>query len=135
MVNPGLSSFPPELVKKIVDYLPRADLPAARFMNKQFKAIANPRLFDTIPLWISQKSLESLTDLSNHLELRLYVERIVFSPLQLVEHKQEAKYFSKVKTALEYYTDSLCSVALQFCKHRSAYRAYIDAQRYLAEGQ
>ena len=134
MANPGLSSIPPELVKQIVDDLPRVDLPAARFINKQFKAIAAPLLFNTIPLWISQRSLESLTDLSNHPELSFYVEHIVFSTLQLVEHKQEAGYLSKVKTALEYYTESLCSVALQFCKHRSAYRAYIEAQRYLAEG-
>ena len=115
--------------------LPRPDLPAARFLNKQLKAIAAPRLFDTIPLWISLKSLESLTSLSKHPEPSSYVEKIVFSPLRLKDHKQDSKYLSKVRTVLGYDTNSLDSVALQYCRYKAAYRAFIEAQRYLDEGQ
>ena len=133
MAHSALSCFPPELVKQIVDYLPRSDLPATRFLNKQFDYAANPRLFRTIPVWISVKSLENLAHLSHH-PFRGYVTEIVFSPLRLRDHKKDSKHLSKVKSLLEHETDSMSQVALRFARYQSAYRAFIEAQRYLAEG-
>ena len=134
MGQSALNRFPPELVKTVVDNLPRADLPAARFLNEQFSSIAAPRLFSSVPLWISINSLQNLADLAAHSHLRGYVQEIVFSPLRLIDYKDENKYLSRVKTCLEYGCDSVTSTALHYGRHRSAYRAFIDAQRYLSEG-
>ena len=135
MAQSALSRFPTEIVKAILDNLPRADLPAARFVNKRFSCAAAPRLFSIIPLWISLKSLENLTDLSIHFHLPNYVEEIVFSPLRIIDHENKSEYFMKVERALNYESNSMNSVALQLGRHRSAYHALIEAQRYLAEGK
>lgn len=130
-----LNNAPPEIGKEILSYLPRADLPATRLVNKQLASLAAPRLFQKIPLWLSIKSLESLTHLSYHSSLRGYVEEIVFSPLRLIEHKDQSKYLQTVKTVVEVGSDSMSSVALQYGKQQSAYYSFIEAQRYLAEGR
>lgn len=51
-------------------HLIKSSLPAARFTNKLFLGLAAPRLFSIIPLWISLKSLENLTNLAPHAQLR-----------------------------------------------------------------
>ena len=135
MGRPTLENVPLEIWREILDFLPRADLPAVRLVKSQFAADAAPRLFQKIPLWISIKSLESLTHLSYHPSLRGYVEEIVFSPLQVTRHEDESTYFATVKAALVARSDSMSLFSLQYGKHSSAYRSYIEAQRYLAEGK
>ena len=130
----GIHSIPTEIVKSIVDYLPRADLPATRFISKEFNSVASPCLFQIVPLWLSIKNLDNLTTLSHH-PFRIYVEEIIFSPLRVQEYgKEESQVLMEVKSYLEFESDSMSQIALRYGKYRSAYRAFADAQQYLAEG-
>ena len=129
----GIHGIPTEIVKSIVDYLPRADLPATRFISKEFNVVASPCLFQIVPLWLSIKSLDNLTTLSRH-PFRMYVEEMTFSPLRVLEYVDESKILLEVKSLLEHESDSMSQTALRYEKYRSAYQAFINAQRYLAEG-
>lgn len=128
-----LDNVPPEIKKEILDHLPRADLPAARLVNKDFACIAAPRLFEKIPLWISIKSLESLTNLAHHPTLRGHVKEIVFSPLGLIVPKYHTTgaYLQYVKFAFGDVSDPESSAALGYGRHSLAYHAFVEAQRYL----
>lgn len=44
----------------IVEHLPKDDLSQARHVGNVFAAVAAPRLFETIPLWLGLRSLQAL---------------------------------------------------------------------------
>ena len=134
MASSALNRFPAEIVRTILADVPNADFPAARLLGKNFANIATPRLFSSIPLWISLKSLENLTNIASHAQLRLYVKEIVFSPLRVIEHEDESEYFSGIEEALEYEPDPANAVALRIGEHMASYHGYIGAQEYLAKG-
>ena len=134
MSSSALSRFPAEIVQQIVADVPNADLPAARLLGKNFSNIAAPRLFSAIPLWISLKSLNNLTNLASQPQLRGYVKEVVFSPLRIIEHENEKNYISAIEDAFEYELDSSNARTLQIAEHMASYRGYLGAQQYLAKG-
>lgn len=133
--------LPNEIISLIVEHLPRDDLSQARHVGKVFAAIAAPRLFETIPLWLGLRSLQALTQLSHHHQLRHCVKAIVFSPLRFVDHDRkdededegegEVTYLSRTRSRIRLSTDSSSLSELLFLKHRSAYHAFIEDQRNL----
>ena len=116
------SHLPIEILNVILDQIPRHDLLQARYISKAFAIAASPRLFETIPLWLSQYSLQALTGLSQHPQLRLYVKEIVFSPLSFIDAEHEDVYLSSLEYARHF------SMFKQF---ESAYRLYRESQRQL----
>ena len=68
-----MDRLPPELLTKIVDHTGtdddhgcRRELKGIRFLTRSLSNIATARLFRTLPLWISQQSLQNLKDVSEH---------------------------------------------------------------------
>lgn len=123
--------LPNEVISLIIKHLTRDDLFQARHISKAFAAVAAPRLFETIPLWIGLRSLQILTELSEHPQLRQCVKKIVFSPLRFVDDEDEAMYLSRMKTTISLSTNSRSRYALLAIKHELAYRTFIEAQRRL----
>lgn len=73
-----MERLPQELLRFLVeDIEPTRDLQAIRLVNKALAAAANPFLFHTIPVWLSLKSLQRLTSLSEHSGLASHVHTIV----------------------------------------------------------
>jgi len=52
--------LPNEIMSLIVEHLPKDDLSQARHVGNVFAAVAAPRLFETIPLWLGLRSLQAL---------------------------------------------------------------------------
>ena len=135
MAPPSLTSLPPEILTIITSCLPREDLLAARFISKIiFVDAAAPRLFRIIPLWISLKSLESLTSLALHSPLAVHVDEIGFSPIQINDEGYKSSQLAEIKKSIEFRTDSISSAGLLYGKYKSAFYSYTDAQRHLFEG-
>ena len=80
-----MENLPSELLAKVLQELPRYEWPSARLINRTFAAVAEPFVFDTIPLWIEPKSLETLTSISEHPRLAQCVKTIAFSPLRFID--------------------------------------------------
>ena len=127
-----MDKLPREVLREVLQYLPRSDLPSVRLLNRTLAAEAEPYLFHTIPLWIELKSLEALTGISEHPRLSQYVKEVVFSPLRFLEHKDRSLYQAGVCDALEYQSASLSSHILRLGQHMAAYDSYRAGQRYLA---
>ena len=127
-----MDRFPQELLRFIVEDVPYESLEPLRLVNKAFAAAAAPFLFEVIPLWISVRSLERLTAISEHPQLSQYPKQIIFSPLRFIDYESDALYRAKVKDWLEYQPASLSILSLTLAKHMSAYRSYIEAQRFLS---
>lgn len=127
-----MDRIPQEIVRLIVEKVAYESLEPLRLVNKAFAAAAAPFLFEVIPLWISVRSLERLTAISEHSQLCQYPKRIVFSPIRFIEYNEPNLYKRKVKDWLEYQPASLSVHALALAKHTSAHRSYIEAQRLLA---
>ncbi|CAF9935069.1 MAG: hypothetical protein ALECFALPRED_006233 [Alectoria fallacina] len=121
-----------ELIRFIVEEVPGEDLENLRLVNKIFADLAAPRLFEAIPVWIGIRSLERLTALSEHPQLSRYPKEIIFSPLRFIDYKDDKVYRAQVQEWFEYQPYSLSSHALAIGRHMSAYRSYIEAQRYLS---
>lgn len=112
-----METLPRELVRAIIRDQSREDLHNVRLVNRIFAAEASPFLFHTVPVWISLKSLDHFTCLSEHPILSQYVEKVVFSPLRFVEYKDEAAYQASVRDAMEYQPESLSGHALKLGRH------------------
>lgn len=123
--------LPNEIISLITKYLPRDELSQARHISKAFAAVTASRLFETIPLWLGLHSLQALTQLSQHPQLRHHVKTIVFSPLHFIDHEDDIAYLSRTRSRIRLSTDSSSLSDLLFLKHRSAYRAFIEDQRSL----
>jgi hypothetical protein len=77
-VSESLQTLPQELLRLLLENVKSSrDLQAIRLVNKALAAAANPFLFRTIPVWLSLRSLQSLTFVSEHSELASYVHTIV----------------------------------------------------------
>ena len=68
--------LPRELLEIVVssigtgdDYASREDLKSLRLVTKTLTEIAAVPLFRTLPLWISLKSLQNLSDIADHPQL------------------------------------------------------------------
>ncbi len=73
-----MERLPQELLRLLLENVKSSrDLQAIRLVNKALAAAANPFLFRTIPVWLSLRSLQSLTFVSEHSELASYVHTIV----------------------------------------------------------
>ena len=127
-----MDRFPQELLRFIVEDVPYESLEPLRLVNRAFAAAAAPFLFEVIPLWISVRSLERLTAISEHPQLSQYPKQIIFSPLRFIDYESHALYRAKVKDWLEYQPASLSILSLTLAKHMSAYCSYIEAQRFLS---
>ncbi len=125
------ATLPNEVIGLIIKHLPRDDLSHARHISKAFAAVAAPRLFETIPIWIGRDSLQALTELSRHPQLRQYVTEVVFSPLRFIDQKDETTYLSRTKASIRLNTDSSNLADLKMMKHKTAYRSFIESQREL----
>jgi len=123
--------LPNEIISLITKHLPRDDLSQARHISKAFAAVAAPRLFETIPVWIGLHSLRALTELSQHPQLRHYVKEVAFSPLRFVDHDDQMSYLSRTKASIRLNTDSSNLADLVFMKHKGAYHAFVENQRDL----
>ena len=88
-------------------------------------------LFKDIPLWLGIKSLQGITGLSQCPHLQGHVKHIVVSAVRFVEHQDEDAYLAKMKDQLELMIDFSSCSALRIGQHRAAYRAALEAQRYL----
>lgn len=127
-----MNRLPLEVLRFIVEEVPYGSLENLRLVNKTLAAAGAPRLFEAIPVWIGIKSLERLTALSEHPQLSQYPKEIIFSPLRFIDYKDDKVYRAKVQDWLEYQPSSLSSHALAIGRRMSAYRSYIEAQRYLS---
>ena len=129
-----MEKLPSELLAKVLQTLPRYDLPSVRLINRTFAAEAALFLFNTIPLWIELKSLEALTSISEHPRLSKYVKTIAFSPLRFIELGDRIKNEGQVRDTLDCWPDSPGSHILHLEHQIAAYNSYIVGQRYLASG-
>lgn len=138
-----MERLPLELLRQVLQYLPRSDLPRVRLVTRILAIGAEPFLFHTIPLWIELQSVEALTGISEHPRLSQYVKEIVFSPLRFIEHEDRSLYQAEVRSALEYESASLSShilylehllstYELQLENHMAGYDSFIAGQRHLA---
>ena len=127
-----MDKLPRELLRELLQYLPRTDLPSVRLLNRTLAAEAEPYLFHSIPLWIELKSLEALTGVSEHPRLSRYVKEITFSPLRFIEHEDRSLYQAGVRDSLEYESASLSSHILRLGHHMAAYDSFRAGQHYLA---
>lgn len=127
-----MDKLPRELLRELLQYLPRSDLPSVRLLTRTLAVEAEPFLFHTIPLWIELKSLEALTGVSEHPRLSQYVQEITFSPIRFIEHEDRSLYQAGVRDSLEYETASLSSHILRLGHHMAAYDSFRAGQHYLA---
>ena len=129
-----MDRLPQELLRLIVQDIPNESLEPLRLVNKAFAAAAAPSLFKSIPIWISVRSLERLTAISEHPQLRKYPKEIFFSPFSFIDYENDILYQDKIQDFLEhkhqYLSHSMRTLAL--AKHMSAYRGYIEMQRLLS---
>ncbi|MCJ1457003.1 hypothetical protein MMC28_007369 [Mycoblastus sanguinarius] len=134
MPSPGaLDEVPPELLRMVLELLSRKDLYNLRLTSKSLASAAALSLFHTITIWLGLKSLEGLTGISEHHHLSQYVRKIIFCPLRFVEFDDESEYTKKLKDWLEYDSSSLNSHAPSYGRHLSAYKSYMEAQKYLTK--
>lgn len=129
-----MDRLPQEVLRLIVQEFPYESLESLRLVNKAFAAAAAPPLFKSIPVWISVRSLERLTAISEHPQFSKYLKEIFFSPLSFIDYDNDILYEEKIKDFLEqkrqYLSHSMRALAL--AKHMSAYRGYIEMQRLLS---
>lgn len=117
-----MENLPPELLAKVIQELPRCDLPSLRLINRTFAAAAEPFVFHTIPLWIESKSLETLTSISEHPRLSQYVKTIAFSPFRYLQAPEslDVKVLSHVLSKLTKFK----SLILDYGFHGRTLRLY-----------
>ena len=129
-----MERLPQELLRLIVQEVPYESLEPLRLVNKAFAAAAAPPLFKSIPIWISVRSLERLTAISEHPQLHKYPKEIFFSPFSFIDYENDRLYEDKIQDFLEHKHQYLSDVmrALALAKHMSAYRGYIEMQRLLS---
>ena len=130
-----MEKLPSDLLAKVLQSVPRYDLPSVRLINQTFSAEAAAFLFNTISLWIELKSLEALTSISEHPRLSKYVKTIAFSPLRFIELGDGMKNEQQVRDTLEIQPGPPGSHTLRLEHHIAVYNSYIAGlQRYLASG-
>ena len=127
-----MENLPPELLAKVVQNLPRCDLPRLRLISRTIAAEVAPFVFSTIPLWIDLKSLEALTSISEDPRLSTYVKTIAFSPLRFIELEDHKICDRQVRDTLEFQPGSSSSHINHLKQHVAVYD--IAGQRYLASG-
>ena len=127
-----MDGLPPELLRCIVNHVDHTDLGPLRLVNRDFAAAGAPRLFEVVPLWISVRSLERLTHISEHPQLSLYPKQIIFSPTRVINYGDAEPYRDKVEDWLQYQPSSLSKYQLAMSKHMTAYAAYIEGQLFLS---
>ena len=130
----AMERLPQELLRFIVQDVPYESLEHLRLVNQAFAAAAAPPLFRSIPVWISVRSLERLTALSEHPQLFKYPRQILFSPISFIDYENDVLYEDRIKNFLEHRHQYLSEnmLALALAKHMSAYRGYIEMQRFLS---
>ncbi len=127
-----MEKLPQELLREVLQYLQRTDLPSVRLVNRKLATGAEPFLFHTIPLWIESESLEALTGIAEHPQLSQYVKQIIFSPSRYIEHEDQSLYQAGVRDGLEYQSASLSSNIPHLGHHMAAYDSFLTGQQYLA---
>ena len=127
-----MENLPPELLAKVVQNLPRYDLPRLRLVSRTIAADVAPFVFSTIPLWIDLKSLKALTSISDDPRLSTYVKTIAFSPLRIIELEDHKICDRQVRDTLEFQPGSSSSHINHLKQHMAVYD--IAGQRYLASG-
>ncbi|CAF9925142.1 hypothetical protein IMSHALPRED_006392 [Imshaugia aleurites] len=127
-----MDRLPQELLDLIAEVVNYEDLEPLRLVNKAFAAAAAPSLFEVIPLWIGNRSLERLTAISKHPQLSQYPKEIFFSPLRFIGYDNDTFYEDKAKVWLEDQPASPSTHACTLGEHMSAYRSYIEAQQLLS---
>ena len=130
----AMNRLPQELLCLIVQNVPYESLENLRLVNKALSDAAAPPLFKSIPVWISVRSLERLTAISEHPQLSKYPKQIFFSTLSFIDYNDDILYEGKIKDFLEHKRQYLSHSmrALTLAKHMSAYRGYIEMQRLLS---
>ena len=130
----AMDRLPQELLLLIAHEVPYESLEPLRLVNKAFAAAAAPGLFKSIPIWINVSSMERLTAISEHPQLSKYPKEIFFSPISFIDYENETLYEDKIKDVLKqrhpHRSHSMRALAL--AKHMSAYRGYIEMQRFLS---
>ena len=130
-----MDRLPQELLRLIVQDVPYESLEPLRLVNKAFATAAAPALFKSIPIWISVRSLERLTAISEHPQLHKYPKEIFVSPFSFIDYENDILYEDKIQDFLEhkhqYLSHSMRALAL--AKHMSSYRSYIEMQRVLSK--
>ena len=127
-----MENLPPELLAKVVQNLPRNDLPRLRFISRTLAAVVAPFVFSTISLCIDLKSLEALTSISEDPRLSTYVKTIAFSPLRFIDFEDHRLCDRQVHDTLEFQPGSSSS-PINYMEQNMASHD-IAGQRYLSSG-
>ena len=125
-----LERFPRELLYDIVSTLPRQDLLRLRLVSKTLASAAASPLFQTICVWLGDKSLEHFKSISQDPQLSKYVREVVFSPLRFIDHGCVEDYLLQTRSLARLSCEDLQVLASS--EHRAAYERYIKAQRRLS---
>ena len=125
-----LEKFPRELLYDIVSTLPRQDLLRLRLVSKTLASAAASPLFQTICVWLGDKSLEHFKSISQDPQLSKYVREVVFSPLRFIDHGGVEQYLLQTRSLARLSCEDLQVLASS--EHRAAYERYIKAQRRLS---
>ena len=127
-----LEKFPRELLHDIVSTLPRQDLLRLRLVSRTLASTAASPLFQTICVWLGDKSLDHFNSISQHRQISQYVREIVFSPLRFIDHGSGEQYLAQNRTLARLRSSCEDFQNLASSAHRAAYDRYIKAQRRLS---
>ena len=126
-----MEKLPSEIFALILANQTRRALLTFRLVNKRLAAEAAPNLFRTITAWISLRSLQKLTSLSEHPQLSLYVKTLVISPLRIIDRGDLTAFEDLVRSRHEVPRASMSSEELSVARCMVSYQSYIHEQRLL----
>ena len=133
-----MPSLPNELLEIIIGHVrgpssnhrTRRDLGNLRLASKRLNGIATPFLFRTIPLWISLKSLQNLTAVSEHESISKCVTGIYISLLSFNPDTYR-RNVNIMEEELERKCKTLNDFQLTVTKYNQTLKSYMDTTEAL----
>ncbi|KAG8530198.1 uncharacterized protein KY384_004698 [Bacidia gigantensis] len=133
----SLDRLPPELINKIVDLIeepdkcPQKHLSRLRLVTRALNAVATPRVFAVMPLWIGLQSLTYLDNVAKRSKLSKFVTKIAFDPIRMIVDYDEEELRGKMKDYFECRKDRLNDSAFALGRYLSSRKDYASKQRFL----
>ena len=130
-----MDKLPNELLAFVLTGQTKRDLKALRLVNRTLAAAVTPELFNSVSAWISVRSLQNLTNLSEHPELSPLVRKLTISPLRIVflPGNPYSQLKECIKETLELKHSYLNAYELGVTKFLAAHGSYIEEQDLLSE--
>ncbi|KAG8530206.1 uncharacterized protein KY384_004706 [Bacidia gigantensis] len=135
----GMDKAPPEVLMTIARYVEspgthasRQDLKSLRQVNRCLSAIVTPRVFRCVAVWIGIKSLQNLTNISEHAVLSKYIIDIEFSTLQI--SRSSSEYLERQDTIIRKFQDKFMTInasELAIAQHNGSTMKYQAEQNWL----